>query len=114
MPGFDGTGPNGAGPMTGGARGLCATQIPGTGRNYGRPAGAGRTGSGWSGGRRRMSWDVARRGDRRGGLYYRGYYGTDPVSDMAFLKNRSAFIEQELEQIQKRIDELKRNEEDRN
>jgi hypothetical protein len=28
MPGFDGTGPRGTGPMTGGGRGFCATPIP--------------------------------------------------------------------------------------
>ena len=28
MTGFDGTGPEGAGPMTGGARGPCATGLP--------------------------------------------------------------------------------------
>ena len=29
MPGFDGTGPRGEGPMTGGARGYCAVRLPG-------------------------------------------------------------------------------------
>ena len=28
MPGFDGTGPRGMGPMTGGSRGFCAIQLP--------------------------------------------------------------------------------------
>ncbi|MCL6628769.1 MAG: DUF5320 domain-containing protein [Armatimonadetes bacterium] len=28
MPGFDGTGPAGQGPMTGGGRGFCVTQAP--------------------------------------------------------------------------------------
>ena len=28
MPGFDGTGPRGMGPMTGGGRGFCAIQLP--------------------------------------------------------------------------------------
>jgi len=28
MPGFDGTGPRGEGPMTGGARGYCAVRLP--------------------------------------------------------------------------------------
>ena len=30
MPGFDGTGPRGMGPMTGGGRGFCAVPLPGT------------------------------------------------------------------------------------
>jgi hypothetical protein len=46
MPGFDGTGPRGMGPMTGGGRGFCAVPLPaalptymGTGayRSYGIP-----------------------------------------------------------------------------
>jgi len=46
MPGFDGTGPGGIGPMTGGGRGFCAVPLPvawpayrGTGayRSYGVP-----------------------------------------------------------------------------
>jgi hypothetical protein len=46
MPGFDGTGPRGMGPMTGGGRGFCAVPLPaawstymGTGayRSYGVP-----------------------------------------------------------------------------
>ena len=36
MPGFDGTGPGGAGPLTGGARGYCAVTLPEPG--VGRPA----------------------------------------------------------------------------
>jgi hypothetical protein len=35
MPGFDGTGPRGMGPMTGGGRGFCA--IPGYGVPWGMP-----------------------------------------------------------------------------
>ena len=45
MPGFDGTGPWGEGPMTGGARGLCNTAgaeyRPGYGRGFGRGRGFG-------------------------------------------------------------------------
>jgi len=51
MPGFDGTGPRGLGPMTGGARGYCALpagsmQRPVGGRFFGRGRGLGR-GGGW-------------------------------------------------------------------
>lgn len=49
MPGFDGTGPRGAGPMTGGARGYCAVRLPN--RPGQAPVGyagmAGRFFSGW-------------------------------------------------------------------
>jgi len=36
MPGFDGTGPRGLGPMTGGARGYCAMPVGNTGAGYRR------------------------------------------------------------------------------
>ena len=39
MPGFDRTGPMGAGPMTGGARGLCNPATAGAVRAYGGYAG---------------------------------------------------------------------------
>jgi len=39
MPGFDGTGPNGMGPMTGGGRGFCNPRGMGaTARRYGFPS----------------------------------------------------------------------------
>jgi hypothetical protein len=48
MPGLDGTGPNGMGSMTGGARGVCSGNVPGSYRSsgcgfgYGRGIGYGR------------------------------------------------------------------------
>jgi hypothetical protein len=76
MPGFDGTGPRGMGPMTGGGRGFCAVpyrgyeaygygfqapEYPPTGMYpfFGRPTygpifGAGRGGLPWGGGRGRV------------------------------------------------------------
>ena len=70
MPGFDGTGPMGQGPMTGGGRGFCAMSYraydpSGYGvrapyhSSYGRPfggliVGAGRGGLPWGGGRGRV------------------------------------------------------------
>jgi hypothetical protein len=71
MPGFDGTGPRGMGPMTGGGRGFCAMpyrgysrygygfQAPyntstGTDPFYGPVFGAGRGGLPWGGGRGRV------------------------------------------------------------
>ena len=44
MPGFDGTGPRGMGPMTGGGRGFCAIPLPAdwpisSGRGFSHPYG---------------------------------------------------------------------------
>jgi uncharacterized protein DUF5320 len=114
MPGYNGTGPQGMGPRTGGGRGYCA---PGTGTAYGYGAGmnrgAGRGGIPRGGGRGR-AW---------GGGRGRGWYGPtgfnapsyDPYymnaepgveQEVEFLKNQSQILEQELGQIRKRIDEL--------
>ncbi len=54
MPGFDGTGPSGRGPMTGGARGFCAPGAIGYGRRGRWNTGFGRFrragyGRGWNG-----------------------------------------------------------------
>jgi hypothetical protein len=43
MPGFDGTGPGGMGPMTGGGRGFCSPWGIGAARTYGFPRRAGYT-----------------------------------------------------------------------
>lgn len=54
MPGFDGTGPQGNGPFTGGGRGYCAVAYPPSGRPYGYAGLQGRPirGSGVARGRR--------------------------------------------------------------
>ena len=129
MPGFDGTGPRGMGPRTGGGRGFCT---PGTGPYYGTYGtggwyagrgfwpfrGAGRGGIPWGGGRGRAF----------GGGRGRGWYGLNPSfnaavpfygaypssawspeQELAFLKNQSAAMEQEIEDIRGRIAELSKN-----
>ena len=106
MPGFDRTGPMGAGPMTGGHRGLC-------GGAYGRSANIG------YGGGRGMGF---RRGHGRGrGFGYRGYGGypappafgpSYPVSsadEMAMLQAEANAMQASLESIQNRIAELKKD-----
>lgn len=104
MPGFNGTGPNGAGPMTGGARGLCNPASPGyspginRGYNYGRGFGFGR-------------------GFRGAGVGYGRNYGWYPpaaaggvvenrATEILNLKNEASYMQQSLEAIKQRIAEL--------
>jgi hypothetical protein len=72
MPGFDGTGPAGMGPMTGGARGWCTPYGPrsaGNGPYRGPyPAPVARTDARWPG---RPRWGLGRRQGR--GLWGRGW-----------------------------------------
>ncbi len=109
MPGFNRTGPMGAGPMTGGARGLC------------NPAGAGRI-PGAIGYGRGMAF---RRGYGGGGFgmgmahgrgFGRGYGGYPPVAvpdivptpanELEMLKSQADYLQQSLSTIQSRINEL--------
>ena len=83
MPGFDGTGPRGMGPMTGGGRGFCS------------PRGL--------------------RASRRGGAYrgypgipYPPYYnpGMTAEQEVEFLRSQAQMMAEQLEQVQKRLQEL--------
>ncbi|HDL07289.1 MAG TPA: hypothetical protein ENG35_00940 [Desulfobacteraceae bacterium] len=99
MPGFDGTGPAGAGPMTGGARGLCnpaaGGYVPvfargyGYGRGFGRGAGFGR-GYGW--------YPPA----------YAPRYPLRPEDEINGLKAESDYLKGSLDAINKRIEELEK------
>jgi hypothetical protein len=111
MPGFDRTGPEGAGPMTGGARGYCSPVNKGLNygfiRGYGRGLGVRR---GFGG---RFGPGV---GVRRG--YGRGYgwypvtggpvYPVDAAEEMDMLKTEADYLKKSLEAINKRIDELEK------
>jgi len=98
MPGFDGTGPRGLGPMTGGGRGFCAIPLPGSwptylGRGVYPPYGA--------------SWGMP-------------YYGAGPAipgavpfapqitreEELDSLKNQAQAMRGQLEQIEARIQQL--------
>ena len=94
MPGFDGTGPRGMGPMTGGGRGFCSPWgIGAASRSYGVPP---RLGYGYP------------------------YYGAGQVAPGAipfapqmtreqehdFLKNQAQAMKGQLEQIESRIQQL--------
>ena len=119
MPGFDGTGPRGEGPMTGGARGYCNPGYAGYGTAYGRGYGRGRGfragfGPGFGRGRgygRGPGW----RGTYFpvGGFYGPAYsapygdpYDMKPEDEVNMLKDEAAAIKNELDAINKRIEEL--------
>jgi hypothetical protein len=94
MPGFDGTGPRGMGPMTGGGRGFCSPRGIGTAsRPYGR---------------------------FRGIRYGYPHYGTAPTvlgvapfappmtreQELDFLRSQAEAMKEQLEQIDARIKQL--------
>jgi hypothetical protein len=121
MPGFDGTGPMGAGPMTGGGRGFCNSAYTGYyGPGYGRGFGYGR---GYGRGRGMRRGFGAGYGSGRG--YGRGYgrrdfypawgpayapaygrYAMNPQDEAGMLREEAEYIKQELDAFQKRLEEL--------
>ena len=118
MPGGDGTGPEGMGPMTGGGFGFCADpDAPGytpVGLGRGYRAGWGR-GMGWG---RRGGWGRRAFGPRLG--LRRGFaapwrqpveYGP-PARDQEaqYLKQRAEWLQGELDAISQRVGELEREE----
>ncbi|MBW1680797.1 MAG: DUF5320 domain-containing protein [Deltaproteobacteria bacterium] len=105
MPGFDGTGPWGEGPMTGGARGLCNPAWAGYGRRW--PVGRGRGyGRGFG---RGMGWRRAAPlwGPWPGPASIPGRpYAMSEEDEMNMLKDQAEMLRRELDAIQKRVDEL--------
>jgi len=105
MPRFDGTGPMGAGPMTGGGRGYCADQDAGfqsfSGRQgFSRGYGAGR-------GRRYGRGFRTAAGYPQGNAAQYDTAGSMNVSDeLRVLKAQAAEMKSVLDDIQKRMSEL--------
>ena len=87
MPGFDGTGPQGMGSMTGGRRGYCATGVPGP----------------YSYGPRFGGWNRVVPGVPYGSPQA---YGYDPQAELQFLQQQAAGWRQNLEQLEVRIKQL--------
>ncbi|MDY6790311.1 MAG: DUF5320 domain-containing protein [Thermodesulfobacteriota bacterium] len=109
MPGFDGSGPMGAGPMTGGARGVCNPANAGFNLQFGRGYGRGM-------GLRRGFRGGAGQGMGVGPGYGRGFGFYPPVGgtfyqmtaedEMSMLKTQADYIKTSLDAIHKRIKEL--------
>ncbi len=103
MPGFDRTGPQGMGSMTGGGRGLCNSANVGFRSRVAGGMGLRRgfRGSGYGQGR----------GMRRGfgrGIAYDGPYPEDETVEMDMLKAEADAMKNDLEMISRRITELEK------
>ena len=123
MPGYDGTGPRGMGPMTGGGRGYCAVPAERAAGNmpagrflrrggswfaYGRGRGGGR---GW----RNWYYATGMPGWQRSAYGYPAYgnaypYPPEPTAgeEKDMLKAEAEALKQELEDIQTRIQALEK------
>lgn len=95
MPGFDGTGPRGQGPMTGGGFGRCGGATAGYGSGVGRGFGRGMN-----------------RGYGRCGFFGRGssnWGGPVPAPDeKTFLESRLQWLEQETAAVQERLNGIQK------
>ncbi len=103
MPGFDRTGPQGMGPMTGGARGSCNSVNVGYRPRVGRGMGLGR---GFRGGDHGRNRGLRRDSDR--GIAYNDPYPADETMEMDLLKAEADAMKNELEKISRRITELEK------
>jgi hypothetical protein len=96
MPGFDGTGPMGMGPMTGGGRGFCSPWgIGATQRAYGLPR--------WGGYRYRYPYYAAAQ-FTPGVMPYAPQMSRE--QELSFLKQQAEAMRAELKNIEAKIKEL--------
>jgi hypothetical protein len=115
MPGFDGTGPRGMGPRTGGGFGFCGAGVGPSPAGYapGVVYGVGRGGIPWGGGRGR-AFGGGRGRWWRAGLQYGAspywaaarYPAAAPADEKAFLENELAYLEQQLAAVRSRLGEI--------
>jgi hypothetical protein len=114
MPAFDGTGPQGMGPKTGGGRGFCPPGASMYASGYINPIirGAGRGGIPWGGGRGRAFGGGRGRWSCRTIAFDAQQFYTAPnaVQTIEFLKNQASRLEGELAAIQKQMEELGKKE----
>ncbi len=118
MPGFNGSGPSGAGPRTGGGFGYCppaaGAAYPGEGYPYygvgrgGYPRGGGR-GRAWGGGRGQgMGYNYPPPPAYGPGYPPPPVGGPSPGEELEFLRVQEKGIREELESIRDRISELEK------
>jgi len=104
MPGFDGTGPMGQGPMTGKGRGYCAVPLTGAGRPFVR---RGFYGRGGGRGFRNCFYATGLPGWMRmkGGMQAFGGFGgaVSKEDEVTMLKNQADFLKEQFEDTQARI-----------
>jgi len=113
MPGFDQSGPMGAGPMSGGRRGLCNPENTGYGTRsagtfgFGRGMGLGR---GFRGGfRSGMGRAFGRRGWNQPSYY--PAYAQNSEEELGMLKAEANSVKNSLDMINRRIAELEKSSE---
>jgi len=111
MPGGDGTGPRGMGPMTGRGMGFCAVPATqgysntGSGQGYGRGFGKSRAFGGCGGGRgwRNMFYATGLPGWMRSGTYPAHGYNLDPETEKQALKSQAESLQSQLDLINRRL-----------
>ncbi len=103
MPGFDGRGPLGRGPMTGWGRGFCG--YAGYGRGFGGFRGAGWANrfGGYGFGR---GWGYGRFGAP--GWWNEETFYPSRREEMEYLRNQASMLEEELHQIRQRLETLEK------
>ena len=124
MPGFNGRGPQGFGPMTGGGRGFCSSRGVASRSSFGQGFGMGRGGGGFGRGFRRGVGPGFGQGRGRGGgwagpnnmawgygpadqfAYGGGPYGANPQDEAAYLRQEADAVRGELDAINRRLGEL--------
>ncbi|NQT10114.1 MAG: DUF5320 domain-containing protein [Desulfobacteraceae bacterium] len=114
MPGFNGTGPMGAGPMTGGGRGFCNPANAGYERSAVGTAGFGggmAYGRGFRGGFGRGVGRGFGRGFALNQPPYFNAYPQDAASELDMLKVQADSAKNMLDSINKRLTELERSSE---